>query len=376
MVDFNIKQSLSIKTRESGIELLRILSIFFVIVGHEIYHFLPNDNLFVIIGRIISWPAIFSFAFITGYFLILKNDQGSKIKQFLLLTLEIVIWRVLISLIGLIIFASINHYSVGNFFHDFFVNIIISLISPHFWYFWAIIFVYLIFPFIASFLDKNYYAGKKLLKWILLFFFIITSIATLGSALIKVLDYNFSVYTDKWTYGIVFFAAVLGGYWHLIEKEKRLEYNWKIQLYGLLGLVIVYLISFSWEYWMKDGDTARTYLNPLWYLVGWFYFLIFKGFKFRNQFINWWSNLSWWIYVLHQVTRWWAVFLMRITNLDNYSRTILTILICYLLTITLVLIIRNFDHFIFKPFVWEKFKKWFKTIGKQKQQSKLKIKEV
>lgn len=374
MVDFfNIKNNLNIKTRESGVELLRILSMFFVIIIHEIFYFLPSDNLFVAIGRVISWPAIFCFAFITGYFLILKNDQGSKIKRFLFLTLEIVIWRILISLIYLIAASFIAHDSVANFFYDFFVNVIIDLISPNFWYFWAIIFVYLIFPFFASFLDKNYKNGKQLLKWILWFFFMITIIATLGHALIKVIHYNFSAYTDWATFGIVMFPAVLGGYWHLIEQEKRWEYNSKMQLYGVLGLVIVYLINFSWEWWMKDGGTARTYLNPLWTLAGWFYFLIFKGFKFHNKFINWWSDLSWWIYVLHQGFIYlWASTLMSYTNLDNYSRTILTILICYFLTIILVLATQNFDRFIFKPFIWEKWKKWFKTINeKRKQQSKL-----
>ncbi len=373
MTDFNIKQNISIKTRESGVELLRILSIFFVIVGHQIKYFLPNDGLFIIIGRIITWPAIFSFAFITGYFLILKNDEGNKIKRFLLLTLEIVIWRVLISFISLIIAAVINDYSVADFFFNFLVKVIISLISHHFWYFWAIIFVYLIFPFITSFLDKNYNTGKKLLKWILLFFFAITIIATLGSAFIKILHYNFSPYTGGLTFGVVMFAAVLGAYWRLIEQEKRFEYNWKIQLYGLLGLVIVYLINFSWEWWMKDSNTARTYLNPFWYFAGWFYFLIFKGFKFRSSFINWWSGLSWWIYVLHQVTRGWAISLMSYANLDNYSRTILAILICYFLTIILVLATQNFDRFIFKPFILQKLKKWFKPINRKlKQQSELK----
>gem|GEM_PF-906151 len=42
---------------------------------------------------------------------------------------------------------------------------------------------------------------------------------------------------------------------------------------------------------------------------------------------------------------------MSYTNLDNYSRTILTILICYFLTIILVLATQNFDRFIFKPFI-------------------------
>jgi len=55
MVDFfNIKNNLNIKTRESGVELLRILSMFFVIIIHEIFYFLPSDNLFVAIGRVIS----------------------------------------------------------------------------------------------------------------------------------------------------------------------------------------------------------------------------------------------------------------------------------------------------------------------------------
>jgi hypothetical protein len=42
------------KIRESGVELLRILAIFFVVVIHEIPSILDSSNLFVSISRIIS----------------------------------------------------------------------------------------------------------------------------------------------------------------------------------------------------------------------------------------------------------------------------------------------------------------------------------
>lgn len=372
---FDIKQNSSIKTRESGIELLRILSIFFVVVIHEIPSFLPATNLFVTLSRIISWPAIFSFAFITGYFLILKDDQGSKIKRFLWLTLEIVIWRVLIALVSLIIFTIANGYSAGKFFSIFFGDIILDLFSVRFWYFWGIIFVYLIFPFFASFLNKNYETGKKLLKWILLFFFAITIISTIAFALVPGIGYNFSLYIDQYTFGVVLFSAILGGYWQLIEQEKRLAYNWKMQLCGLVGLIIVYVINFSWAWW-RENDTALSYLNPFWYLAGWFYFLIFKGFKFHSDFINWWSGLSWWIYVLHNgnyLPRGWAKQAMEVTNLDDYSRTILTIFLCYFMAVALVLATQNFDRFIFKPYFlarWKIF--WTKLTKGNKKVTKVK----
>lgn len=377
MVDFfNIKQNNSIKIRDSGIELLRILSIFFVVVIHEIPVFLPTDNLFVVIGRIVSWPAIFSFAFITGYFLILKNDSVNKISRFLWLTLEIVIWRVLIATVSLIATAIVDSYSAAKFFGDFFGDIVLDLFSIRFWYFWAIIFVYLVFPFFASFLDKNYQIGKRLLGWILIFFFLITIMATIGSALIKAINYNFSLYDDEYTFGVVLFAAVLGGYWRLIEEEKRFQYNLKMQLYGLAGLLAIYLINFSCAWWWNDSDTALTYLNTFWYLAGWCYFLIFKGFKFHSNFINWWSGLSWWIYVLHngsQLPRGWASKIMDASNLEPYSATILTILICYFLTIILVLATQNFDRFIFKPYIhpsWKAF--WAKVWKTNKKRDQLK----
>ncbi|MBE4704121.1 acyltransferase family protein [Spiroplasma platyhelix] len=377
MIDFfDIKQNSAIKTRESGIELLRILSIFFVVVIHEIPTFLPYDNLFVLMGRIISWPAIFSFAFITGYFLILRNNGGNKVKRFLWLSLEIVIWRILIASIYLIVTSIVEGYTINQFFNNFFGEIILDLFSIRFWYFWGIIFIYLVFPFFASYLESNYETGKKLLKWILIFFFLITIMATIGSLLIKVLSYNFSLYDDEYTFGVVLFAAILGGYWHLIEKEKRLQYNWKTQLFALAGLIIVYLINFSFAWWLNDSDSALTYLNTLWYLAGGFYFLIFKGFKFHSNFINWWSGLSWWIYVLHNGTylpRGWALAIMRTTSLDLYSCTILSILLCYFITLVLVLATQNFDRFVFKPYIWLSWKTfWVKIWKYNKSPNKIK----
>lgn len=356
MIELTItqKQSNNIKIRESGIELLRILSIFFVIVIHEITTFLDAGNLFVVISRIITWPAIFSFAFITGYFLIFKKNTENKIPRFLWLTLEIVIWRVVVAFIFLFVITFVEHYSVGQFFYHFFNEIILTLFDVKSWYFWAIIFIYLIFPFFSSYLNNNYHMGKKLLGWILIFLILISIIATIAFFLVDTLGYNFSLYKDPYTIVIVLLASLMGAYWHLIEQEKKIQYTWKLQLIGLIGLLVVYIINFSCIWWWKQDIAVLTYLNIFWYLAGCFYFLLFKGFKFNNKFINWWSSLSWWIYIMHNGTylpRGWAPRITRTMNIDPYSATILTIIFCYFLTILLVLAIQNFDKFVFKPYV-------------------------
>lgn len=374
MVELTVTQKQdNIKVRESGVELLRILSIFFVVVIHEITAFLPGDNLFVVISRIITWPAIFSFAFITGYFLIFKANSESKITRFLWLTLEIVIWRVLIAFIFLLSITFVDHYSVGQFFWNFLINIILDLINYKAWYFWAIIFIYLIFPFFSNYLENTYRSGKKLLGWILIFLIFISVIATMAFLLTDVLGYNFSLYQDPYTIVVVLLASLLGAYWHLIEQEKRIHYNWKIQLIGLIGLLVVYLINFSFLWWV-NSDGALSYLNIFWYLAGYFYFLIFKSFKFHNEFINLWSNLSWWIYLIHNgsfLPRGWAVRIMNRTNLNPYSSTILTILICYFITIILVLVIKNIDTFVIKPYIIENLKS---VINKKKLKKQIVIK--
>lgn len=369
---FDVRQKNSMKIRESGIELLRILAIFFVIVIHEITSFLDEGTLFVVIFRIISWPAIFCFAFITGYFLIFNYDNESKIKRFLWLTLEIIFWRVLIATLFLIITTIVEHNSVGNFFTNWFDNIILDLVSVKSWYFWAIIFIYLIFPFFAIYLNYNYKVAKKLLKWLLIFLLFISVTATLGSFLIKYIDYNFALYGDQYTFSIVLVSSVLGGYWHLIEKDKKIQYNIKIQLLGLLGLLTVYLINFSCVWWLNDQETALTYWNIFWFLSGWFYFLIFKNFNFHNKFVNWWSSLSWWIYIMHNgfyLPRGWAVRIVSTANLDDYSSTILTIFICYFLTIFLVLLTQNFDKLVVKPYLIKNLKIWWQKNIKIKQKN-------
>lgn len=365
---FNVSQY-NFKERQSGIELLRILAIFYVVVIHEITSFLSSINLFVVISRIVTWPAIFAFAFITGYFLIIKDNGENKIKRFFKLTLEIVIWRVVIATIALIVSAIVEHYSAGDFFSAFFGDIILDLVSIKFWYFWGILFVYLVFPFFAGYLDKHYYTGKKILGWLLLLLFFFSVLATLGSLIRDPLTYNFSLYTDEYTFQVVLFAAILGGYWRLFEQERKLQYDWKIQLYGVIGLFSIYLVNFSFAWWLEDQDSALTYLNIFWYLAGWCYFLIFNSFKFHSNFINWWSSLSWWIYVIHNgsyLPRGWAPNIMHLTNINPYLATILTILICYSLALVLVLATQNFDKFVVKPYLLPKWKSfWAKIFSKQ-----------
>lgn len=366
----------NIKVRESGIELLRILSIFFVVVIHEITSFLTTDNLFVVVAQVFSWPAIFCFAFITGYFLIFKSDTESKIKRFLCLTLEFVIWKVLIAFIFLFVLTFVEHYSVGDFFGHFFDDIILTLFDVKSWYFWAIIFIYLVFPFFANYLKTNYQFGKKLLLGILIFLGLISVIATVAFFLVRVMNYNFSLYQDSYTIVVVLLAAILGAYWHLIEHEKKIQYGWKLQLIGLVGLLVIYMINFSCYWWLHEHETVLTYLNIFWYLAGWFYFLIFKGFKFHSKVINYWAGLSWGIYILHNGTylpRGWAPRLVTAMNLDPYLSTILSILFCYVFGICLVLATQNFDRFIFKPHVWPAWRiAWTKLFHTRKKVTKVK----
>lgn len=366
------------KVRESGIELLRILAIFFVIVIHEIPVFVDHSSLFLVIGRIISWPAIFAFAFITGYYLILKSDDENKLKRFLFLTLEIVIWRVLVSLIYLSVSTIGGYYTGEQFVGMLFGTIILDLFAVKFWYFWAIIFIYLIFPFFSNYLNKNYQGGKKLLGWLLIFLLIITTLATLGSGLSGALGYNFSLYTDNYTLVVVLVAAVFGGYWHLVEQEKKISSSWKLQVFGLIGLLSVYMINFTFYWWLNSEETGLTYLSPLWSLAGWFYFLIFQNFKFHSRIINWWAGLSWWIYVLHNgdfLPRGWGRMIASVINVDPYSQTILAILFCYVLTIFLTVLIQNLDRFIFKPYLVEKIKVFWNRHVKLKKKSSKKIRQ-
>lgn len=272
----------------------------------------------MLIIQIISWPAIFSFSFISGYFLIIKNYDGKKTNKFLWLTLELVIWRILISFICLTIVSISQKYSFNYFLFNSAI-ILKDLVGVKFWYFWAILFVYLIFPFISSYLQQNYQTGKRMftfLTYLLLFFSLLATITKFF--------FDYFYYSDEYTLVIVFTAACFGGWWHLLEIEKNINYTYKIQLNGIMLLFSCYLINFSISWWGNNMYVGLSYLNIFWYLTGFSYFLIFKCISLYSKFINNWAKLSWPIYVLHNnlfLPRGWAPYLIKIGNFNNYLST-------------------------------------------------------
>lgn len=288
------KQQQQLHIRESGIELLRIISIFFVVVIHSAPYFLQtSDGLTSLIIKIISWPAIFSFSFISGYFLIIKNCDGKKTNKFLWLTLELVIWRILISFIYWTVLSISQKYSFKDFLFTLPI-ILTDLVDVNFWYFWAILFVYLIFPFISSYLQQNYQTGKIMFTFLTCLLLFFSLLATINK-----LSFNFFYYSDDYTLVVVFTSACFGGLWHLFEIEKNINYTYKMQLSGVMLLLGCYLINFSISWWGENMSAGLSYLNIFWYFTGFSYFLLFKGIDLDSKFINNWAMLSWPIYVIH-----------------------------------------------------------------------------
>lgn len=301
-----VKIMKKIKNRNSNFELMRIISMLFIILGHIIGHgnMLNNcaNNTIRFILEILEYIFIVhvnSFVLLSGYF---QSKSKFKLSKFLALILQVIFYSSLI----LIIFVKlefIKEYNIVTFIN----NMLPSSINGY-WFIKAYIVVYLLSDMINKFTNS---LDKKEYQNVLLILFLLFSVSTFltGGKFFENNGFNFYTFI---------FLYMIGGYLRRYPiKEtyhfKRLSPN-GYKLFLLFMFFFMAFINYSLkqislninhfnpvfnEFSNRVLNTSFTYASPFVIIQAIFYFLYFETLNIKSKFINFISSCTFGIYLFH-----------------------------------------------------------------------------
>lgn len=277
--------------RDSGIELLRILSAIGVVVLHYNGNFafslvekwsINSYILLLLEGLFIC--AVNIFILISGYFL------SSTPKRKTVKVLELIIQVIVMSL-GLYIGASAMSSSFS------FKSALVAAI-PNNYFVTLYITLYLVSPYINIALNRL--SDKSLISMTALFFFLFSIWPTLldiiGLSAGHVFSGLYTTNTDgsQLGYSIINFVLMylIGAF--IRRKNITLAKH-------LCTIFLIICVSVLLGLQLLLPQVARSYCNPLVILVAVFAFLLFKQFTFKSRIVNRLSKASFTCFLIHTV---------------------------------------------------------------------------
>lgn len=271
--------------REGSLDLLRIVSMFMIVVIHSqtfgIFHYgSPTGfNLFLLyLIRSLFIVASNCYVLISGYFLVKKAYKRKKIAFFIV---EVSLYSVFIYL-GLVIVGAIP-FSISELFHSFFV-----LFYGNYWFASLYLILYLLSPFLTSFLRQ---LSKKKFQQLLFVTLLIFSFWATFSGL-PILGMN-----EGYSIGTFILLYFIGAYIQLYDFPVSWTKGWYLFHYLNISFgIALYLFLIGYEDWILY------YHSPLILLSSVFLFLFFKNSNLHIKGLSKIVPFIFGIYLIHENT--------------------------------------------------------------------------
>lgn len=313
------------KERNYGIDLLKIVAMFMIVIIHTNLHggaltsehlhytqqnFFYSNYSAVWLLELTVFCAVNCYALITGYFNWNQNVRYYKLVSF---WLQIVFYMVLVALIYSIITASIDHVVWFNAFFP--------IMTYQYWYMTAYVGVFLLMPILNSYIQQT---SKRKLVWHLGVLFVLMSVAPLffsrnGDPFV----FN-SGYSTLW----LVMMYLSGGIIAKCDIGKSLS---KLQCFSYFVLMVL----LSWAYKMSV-DYFNTfaqagiqplrlleYRSPAFVLAAVFLLLLFKQIKIEHRLtqkiVLLLSNATLGVYLIHEQP------LIRFNIIRGYAKDFATL---------------------------------------------------
>lgn len=235
-------------TRESNFELLRILSMYFIILYHLILFFIEGENLDVIFWRAIKLPlhvGVILFVLISGYFGI--NTKVKGIVHLLILTFIYFTPLNLVDNLSCLYHQITNGDFNNNSFSDYASSIKATFCSFFFlskstyWFVRTYLWLYLFAPVV------NYYINQSRLH--LYYLLSITGLISLYMGLVGGLDPSLQGGNNIINF---IFLYCLGRFLNYEQSWQKLSFSTIIPIYLLYNITVFTLFYFSgggnWKY--------------------------------------------------------------------------------------------------------------------------------
>ncbi|HIR59198.1 MAG TPA: acyltransferase [Candidatus Onthousia excrementipullorum] len=293
------------KVRESNYELLRIISMFFIVLWHVIMHGEVNlktsgsVSFFMNCVLLLSIFHVSVFMLITGYY---QSKSTFKLKKLLSLIFEIAFYNFVINtflyLTGLVEYSNVE-YLKSILFYNF----------SSLWYIQCYIIVYMLSPFLNKFISS---ADRVTLKRLIIVLLLCFSIFPFFS---DSLMYDTNGYTVTHYILLYFIGAYVRKYnlnnefmKNLNKHQKQLIY-FNIFLFSFIANVMLYyfaqyLVGLDSNILNSIGSNLINhkyyYSNPLVIIQSVSLFMLFGTFKFTNKFVNYIASLVLGVYIIHE----------------------------------------------------------------------------
>lgn len=293
------------KERKSNFELLRILSMFLIVMFHTICHggALSNskhETLSLVLNFLvlISLVHVNSYILTTGYFQSKKEFKQARVWSLINSNL---FYRIII----LIILTLTGYVSLSKL--DILKEIFIINITEY-WFIRVYLYLYCLSPFLNKLISS---LDKKMFKKLLMILFVILSI-------LPFITGNLAFDNDGFTLYQFIFLYLLGAYFREYPIEKSYLFkHWSKEMIRLIcicvfiGCVILNFLLTQTSLFMLGKneiidfisinfiDSSLAYSNPIVIIQTLAYFFYFSTLDFKSKFINKVSSLSLGVYLIH-----------------------------------------------------------------------------
>ena len=264
-------------SRNYGIDLLRILSMFFVVILHSLGKGGILDNVILESNqykvawliKIFSYCAVDIFALISGYVSYRDKEVTIKYSNFFNLWFEALFYCILL----VIIFMIFNPDSVTN--NDL-INMFLPITMGNYWYLNAYAGLFIVKPLLdKSLYNFNCFTLKKIFVSII---FVLSFYDVIFSKFVLNRGYSFI-----WIVILYLLGAIM--------KKCEIGKNIK-KRYLLLGIIILNIILFiykiyGFEFLFLDvkitNNTFISYVSPFYLLMSIFYIVLFSKIRINNK---------------------------------------------------------------------------------------------
>lgn len=325
------------RTRDSNFEIMRILSMLFIVIYHVLIHSNAYQNakdteqIIIITIESIILVHVNSFVLVTGYFQCKSTRRMGKIFSIIGQTW---FYKVLI----MFILIGINFIKMPS--NITILYTLLPLDNATYWYINCYLVLYFISPILNTVINKS---NKVELKNIIITLFIIVSvISTIGK------DAYFNTSTGR-SLSVFVLLYFIGAYMRLYppkdtlvlkkytQKARRLIYSLGFLLCALMSffcwLLSEYITKQNLNEFMKEiGSISAamhlSYASPIVLVQSIMYFLYFGTYQFKNKYVNKIASATLGVYLIHE-----NIFIREnlyekigLTNLECTTKLILYIL--------------------------------------------------
>lgn len=274
------------KSRQSGVELLRIIAMILVMVVHADFFSLgvptiedlyssPAPTVARFLIQSLAICCVNVFVLISGYFGI-----RPKLKGFVSFIYQILFFFILIYIVSIVIgISGLNLQGLMQ----------CLCLTPANWFVKAYILLYVISPVLNAFVDC---ANRKLHRNVLIGFYIIQSIY----------GCMFAANFYENSYGTLSFIGLylLGRYINIYRpsfSSRKRQYD--LASYFICSIAITILAIGFLRIGKNPDNILYTYINPLVVIESLALLLFFSKLSFKSKIINWIASSAFAVYLLH-----------------------------------------------------------------------------